>query len=756
MRRKAKNSLPSLSTQTFSPCTESEFQSHTPTFPVPPNLQSPTKTRLIGSYRTGGGIRSFDTCDTIKSSPKRNLRHVRSAITTNDISKPTLIEKKKDFTEDLFHAAQQIRPISAPQSPRIFNFNTHLLSKEDGKRNQEPLSTRTKLHHRGRTDPPVSSATIRARNVLDLKRWSTLFSPKGVTGVPTNLASFQTTQTQFKKFGRTNSPKSEEAWLAHLPEKFHEISHPFSVSAAPGSALGKAITSSGNFLSMSPRASMTGTLNDPLGHETEHILFNLDPHARTSDLHLTHSPTNDMAYSNPSRDRQGKRLSGFHDHPYQRNTFGPRSSGRYTVFHEPIEDVLEEYLMQDEEYDQAARQEQEVMMHTAFSDTNSLYYTPGETSMISESQTFATCLTSVESRMMSERSASSHALSQDGNRSAASSRLLENSSSRANLSDAFSLSTSYRMRHSGSQAFASIKSNDTTIEDWGSRPEGLCVETGDELSTKLKAMLTDQSEQNRQSRLRAWREHARSGSHREAALQALLAQQKQNHRSSFDADFQPDYHRVNVFDFLQTKEHAPAKSDLQRYLQASGAKYEQKYNIISDANEDDCGNAYLDSTMDATSVLENDSESVEIRTAWREKVDQYERLGNGHILRTTKSDDSFDQPQSEGKLIPSDSSCSPVLRPSNIPRRKHPKKPSLLQLSEAEEIQIHDGEIPRPRWMNSQKAAICTIEAQNATLKSLPQSISETTLPDQAIGFDLCAHLLQRARESRNAISNSL
>ncbi|PWN32750.1 uncharacterized protein FA14DRAFT_77331 [Meira miltonrushii] len=773
MRRKANESLPPLnmtkaSFQRKEERAEADSDLRTPTLLFPAYPQSPSlidraMARQSGSYRTSGGMRSFDACDTVKSSPKRNLRHVRSAITTNDISEPTLIEKKKNSADDPFYAAHQTRnvfnPISAPQSPKLTNFYPHSLAKDDGKRNQEPHFTKIKLHQRGRTDPSVPLSTIKARNVLDPKRWSTLFSSRNVTAVQANHATHQTTQTHFKRFGKTSSPRLEEAWQQRLPESPRKISHPFSISAAPGSALGKAITSSGNFISMSPAVSSNGTLVESTGHDAERILFNLDLQARMPILQSTHSPLNDTIHPNSSFDERQQQKSSLYGPQLRRSTFGSRSSGRYTEYHEPIEDVLEEYLLQDEEDGRTGRQEEEERITASFSEGNSLYYTPGEASMISESQTFATCHTSLEGRTMSARSASTPAFVQDGDRSAASSDLMDRSLIQTNGSDAFFTTPSRRTRDLSLQALGSVRSNDSTIEDWGSRPEGLWIETGDELSTKLKAMLTDQGERNRQSRLRAWREHARSGSHREAALQALLAQQKQYHQESFDTDIQPAYHRVRVSDFLHIREEAPAKTDLQRYLQASGAEKKQEHHNTSEANEDDYGSTYLDSTMDATSVLENDSESVEIRTAWRGKVDQYQRFENGSQLRSAFSTESFDMPKSEGKLIPSDSSYSPVLRPSNIPRRKHPKKPSLLQLSEAEENQNYTGEVPVPRRIpkNPNRAATCVMGVQDSLVsppRSLPQSTSETGLADEAIGFDLCAHLLQRARESRSEVNS--
>lgn len=771
MRRKANKSLPPLNTTKASFCkerVETDTHSRTPTLLFPAYPQSPSlidraMKRQSGSYRTSGGMRSFDAGDTVKLSPKRSLRHVRSAITTNDISEPVLIEKKKNSADDPFYAAHQTKnafnPISAPQSPKLINFHPHSRTKEEGKLNQDPHQTKTKLHQRGRTDPSVSMYTIKARNVLDPKRWSILFSSsKNVNNVQAGHGANSTTQTHFKRFGKTSSPRLEEAWHQRLPESSREISHPFSVSAAPGSALGKAITSSGNFISMSPTVSSNASFLEHMGHDAEQILFDLDLHARTPILHSTHSPINETTYPNPQLDKRHKRKSSSHGHQLHRSIFGSRSSGRYTDYHEPIKDVLEEYLLQDGEGDQEARQGQEERLHASFSEVDSLYYTPGEASMISESQTFATCHTSLEGRTMNARSASTPAIIQDGNRSAASSELMDRSTTQANESDAFLSSPSLGIRDLSLQALGSVRSNDSTIEDWGSRPEGLWIETGDELSTKLKAMLTDQSERNRQSRLRAWREHARSGSHREAALQALLSQQKQHQQVSSVADIQPAYHSVRVSDFLHIRDEAPAKTDLQRYLQASNAERKQGRHNTSDANEDDYGSTYLDSTMDATSVLENDSESVEIRTAWRGKVDQYKRFEDGPQLRPTYSTESFDVPRSEGKLIPSDSSYSPVLRPSNIPRRKHPKNPSLLQLSEAEENQEYTGEVPVPRRIpkNQNRAAICVVGVQDAFVSQsryLPQSSSENALADEAIGFDLCAHLLQRARESRSDMS---
>ncbi|MCO5585403.1 hypothetical protein L7F22_039336 [Adiantum nelumboides] len=750
MRRKANKSLPPLNTKT-SFCREdrvrTESQTHTPTLRFPPYPQSPpidrTKFKHIESYGGPGGIRSFDVSDTVKSPPNRNLRHVRSAITTNDISEPILIEKKKYSADDPFHAAQETKiaskPISAPQSPRLFNFNSHSLAKEDGKRNQDSHSTKTKLHQRGRTDPSVSTSTIKSRNMLVPKRWSALFSSKSINNLQTSHPTYPTTQTHFKKFGKASSPKPDEALHHRLTEGPHEISHPFSVSAATGSALVKTITSTSNYVSMSPVVSSNSVLIEPFVHDdTEQVQFKLDLNARTPVCNSTQSLTKDRT----PQHRQRNSVIGTHDHLYQHTPFSARSSGRYTAFHEPIEDVLEEYLLQDEDEEQETKHEQKERIRASFSEGNSLYYTPGENSMISESQSFATCFTTMEGRALSERSASTPALTQDGDRSAA--------SSKTNVSDA------HHMRDSSSHTLGSVRSNDSTIEDWGSRPEGLCIETGDEISTKLKAMLTDQGERNRQSRLRAWREHARSGSHREAALQTLLAHQKQHHHEYIDTPIQPAYHRVRVSDFLHIRGEASVMTDLQRYLQASGSnsKEEQENNSTSDVMEDDYGSTYRDSTMDATSILENDSESVEIRTAWRGKVDQYKRLENGQGLRTTYSTESFDMPKSEGKLIPSDSSHSPVLRPSNIPRRKHPKKPSLLQLNEADENQNYTREASKPPRTpkNPNRAATCTMGVPSDA-RYLPKSDSNTTLLDETKDFDLCAHLLQRARESRNDIN---
>lgn len=184
------------------------------------------------------------------------------------------------------------------------------------------------------------------------------------------------------------------------------------------------------------------------------------------------------------------------------------------------------------------------------------------------------------------------------------------------------------------------------IDDWGGQPVGTHAEDS-VLSDTLRDMLIVREENDRQSRLRAWRRHARYGTP-EGDTMDSIASWASSQSATRIATGQVR-RRVGMADFLQGR----GEDTVSHTLRAEEAR--ETADRVKEQSA-------LGSTTDADSLFENDEERFEIRTAWR-----------GHIpLPPVSSLMSSNETSNEEEDFAASWVGIPDDRPSNIPRRIHP------------------------------------------------------------------------------------